>query len=145
MIYVECKCYLHFRIGLPACLVYGACRLQCISRGCSGKHQCASFSCSSGCAGNKGRLYSLPFIRECHSPAFMFSTATLSLRSSLTIFPTLHSFLSGTAAELNFFIGFDKLLLPVFPGSRDLAFPFRGVVRSTAPRKWPGSTPCLFP
>ena len=31
--------------------------------------------------------------------------------------------------RVEFFISFDKLLFPVFPGSRDLAFPFRGVVR----------------
>ncbi len=51
----------------------------------------------------RGGCTAFPSSGQCHSPAFhMFSTATLSLRSSLTIFPTLHSFLSGTAAELNF-------------------------------------------
>ena len=62
-------------------------------------------------------------------PAFMFSTATLSLRSSFDNLPHIAFLPFRNGCRVEFFISFDKLLLPVFPGSRDLAFPFRGVVR----------------
>ena len=42
-----------------------------------------------------------PFIRECHSSAFMASTLTPFPRRSLRMLSTLHPFFSGTADELN--------------------------------------------
>ena len=129
MICVEYKCYLHFRIGLPACLVYGACRLQRISRGCSGKHQCASFSCGPGCAGNKGRLYGLPLHQGVPFPGFHVFHGHPFLAQFLDNLPHIAFLPFRNGCRVEFFISFDKLLLPVFPGSRDLAFPFRGVVR----------------
>ena len=42
-----------------------------------------------------------PFIRECHSSAFMASTLTPFPRRSLRILSTSHPFFSGTADELN--------------------------------------------
>lgn len=48
----------------------------------------------------EGRM-AFPFIRECHSSAFMASTLTPFPRRSLRILSTSHPFFSGTADELN--------------------------------------------
>ena len=48
----------------------------------------------------EGRM-AFPFIRECHSSAFMASTLTPFPRRSLRMLSTLHPFFSGMADELN--------------------------------------------
>lgn len=92
---------LHVGTGLPGKAVDRIHSFYRIPDRSLGKHERGSFAAGLDAPDIREGCMAFPFIRECHSSAFMASTLTPFPRRSLRMLSTLHPFFSGTADELN--------------------------------------------